>query len=175
MGVAWLAGIFPPIATAFAPDGALRPPAAGFLEYLRDGGLDGVVALGSNGEAPHLSEAERVRSIGWVREALWIAEGARARLRAAGRRGRKAGGRARSRGGRRDRRARQPGAAHLRRHPQGLARATQRRGASAAAHHRAPGRGVERRPGRPRTQGWLAPAGIRPWRPETAAAPAGCE
>src|SRR5438309_515171 len=70
MGVAWLAGIFPPIATAFAPDGALRPPAAGFLEYLRDGGLDGVVALGSNGEAPHLSEAERVRSIGWVREAL---------------------------------------------------------------------------------------------------------
>src|SRR6266550_1989488 len=70
MGVAWLAGIFPPIATDFAPDGALRPPAAGFLEYLRDGGLDGVVALGSNGEAPHLSEAERVRSIGWVREAL---------------------------------------------------------------------------------------------------------
>src|SRR2546423_10877417 len=70
MGVAWLAGIFPPIATAFAPDGALRPPAAGFLAYLRDGGLDGVVALGSNGEAAHLSEAERVRSIGWVREAL---------------------------------------------------------------------------------------------------------
>src|SRR5438067_4815657 len=70
MGVAWLAGIFPPIATAFAPDGALRPPAAGFLDYLRDGGLDGVVALGSNGEAAHLSEAERVRSIGWVREAL---------------------------------------------------------------------------------------------------------
>src|SRR5438552_16234827 len=70
MGVAWLAGIFPPIATAFAPDGALRPPAAGFLEYLRDGGLDGVVALGSNGEAPDLSEAERGRSIGWVRGAL---------------------------------------------------------------------------------------------------------
>src|SRR5437899_6306612 len=70
MGVAWLAGIFPPIATAFAPDGALRPPAAGFLEFLRDGGLDGVVALGSNGEAAHLTEAERLRYIGWVREAL---------------------------------------------------------------------------------------------------------
>ncbi len=70
MGLAWLAGIFPPIATAFAPDGALRPPAAGFLEFLRDGGLDGVVALGSNGEAAHLTEAERLRYIGWVREAL---------------------------------------------------------------------------------------------------------
>src|SRR5207247_1049934 len=70
MGVAWLAGIFPPIATAFAPDGALRPPAAGFLEFLRDGGLDGVVALGSNGEAAHLTEAERLRYISWVREAL---------------------------------------------------------------------------------------------------------
>src|SRR5207245_1401189 len=70
MGIAWLAGIFPPIATAFAPDGALRPPAAGFLEYLRDGGLDGVVALGSNGEAASLAGAERLRDIGSVREAL---------------------------------------------------------------------------------------------------------
>src|SRR2546428_653014 len=70
MGVPWLAGIFPPIATAFAPDGALRPPAAGFLEFLKDGGLDGVVALGSNGEAAHLTEAERLQWIGWVREAL---------------------------------------------------------------------------------------------------------
>src|SRR6184192_523388 len=70
MGIAWLAGIFPPIATAFAPDATLRPPAAGFLEYLRDGSLDGVVALGSNGEAAHLTEAERLRYIGWVRDAL---------------------------------------------------------------------------------------------------------
>src|SRR3989440_3402061 len=70
MGVAWLAGIFPSIATAFASDGVLRPPAAGFLEYLRDGSLDGVVALGSNGEAAHLTEAERLRYIGWVRDAL---------------------------------------------------------------------------------------------------------
>ena len=70
MGAPWLAGIFPPIATAFAPDGALRPPAAGFLEFLRDGGLDGVVALGSNGEAAHLTEAERLQWIDWVREEL---------------------------------------------------------------------------------------------------------
>src|ERR1700716_3576362 len=70
MGARWLAGIFPPIATAFAPDGALRPPPAGFLEFLKDGGLDGVVALGSNGEAAHLTEAERLRWIGWVRSAL---------------------------------------------------------------------------------------------------------
>jgi 4-hydroxy-2-oxoglutarate aldolase len=70
MGARWLAGIFPPIATAFAPDGALRPPPAGFLEFLSDGGLDGVVALGSNGEAAQLTEAERLRAIGNVRSAL---------------------------------------------------------------------------------------------------------
>jgi 4-hydroxy-2-oxoglutarate aldolase len=70
MGAPWLRGIFPPIATAFAPDGALRPAPAGFLEFLRDGGLDGVVALGSNGEAAHLTEAERLQWIGWVRSTL---------------------------------------------------------------------------------------------------------
>lgn len=70
MGARWLAGIFPPIATAFAPDGALLPPPAGFLEFLKDGGLDGVVALGSNGEAAHLTEDERIEWIAWVREAL---------------------------------------------------------------------------------------------------------
>jgi dihydrodipicolinate synthase/N-acetylneuraminate lyase len=70
MGARWLAGIFPPIATAFAPDGALRPTPVGFLEFLRDGGLDGVVALGSNGEAAQLTEAERLQAIGWVRSAL---------------------------------------------------------------------------------------------------------
>jgi len=70
MGAAWLSGIFPPIATAFAADGSLRPPAAGFLEFLRDGGLHGVVALGSNGEAAHLTEAERRQWIGWVRNGL---------------------------------------------------------------------------------------------------------
>jgi 4-hydroxy-2-oxoglutarate aldolase len=70
MDAAWLRGIFPPIPTAFAPDGGLRPSPARFLEYLRDGGVDGVVALGSNGEAAHLSETERLRAIQWLRESL---------------------------------------------------------------------------------------------------------
>jgi dihydrodipicolinate synthase/N-acetylneuraminate lyase len=70
MGARWLAGIFPPIATSFAADGALRPPPAGFLEFLSDGGLDGVVALGSNGEAAQLTEAERLQAIGNVRSTL---------------------------------------------------------------------------------------------------------
>jgi 4-hydroxy-2-oxoglutarate aldolase len=70
MGARRLTGIFPPIATAFAPDGTLRPPAAGFLEFLRDGGMEGVVALGSNGEAAHLTEAERRQWMAWVRSTL---------------------------------------------------------------------------------------------------------
>src|SRR5437016_5874912 len=70
MGVAWLRGVFPPIATAFAPDGPLRPPPARFLEHLRDGGLDGVVALGSNGEAAQLSDGERLEWIRSVRTTL---------------------------------------------------------------------------------------------------------
>jgi 4-hydroxy-2-oxoglutarate aldolase len=70
MTAARLSGIFPPIGTAFARDGALRPPPTGFLELLRDSGLQGVVALGSNGEAANLTEAERLQWIRWVRQAL---------------------------------------------------------------------------------------------------------
>ena len=70
MGPSWLRGIFPPIATAFAPDGALRTAHSGYLELLRDGGLDGVVALGSNGEAANLTETERLQWIASVRGAL---------------------------------------------------------------------------------------------------------
>jgi len=70
MGAAWLAGIFPPIPTAFGPDGSLQPPAAGFLPWLRDGGLEGVVALGSNGEAAQLTEGERLQWIALVRDGL---------------------------------------------------------------------------------------------------------
>src|SRR2546422_4371617 len=70
MGVGWLRGVFPPIATAFAPDGSLRPPPVAFLEHLRDGGLDGVVALGSNGEAAQLTDEERLQWIRSVRTAL---------------------------------------------------------------------------------------------------------
>src|SRR2546423_378481 len=70
MSVAWLRRVFPPIPTAFGPDGALRPPPAPFFDYLRDGELDGVVALGSNGEAAQLTEAERLDWIRLVRTAL---------------------------------------------------------------------------------------------------------
>lgn len=70
MDAAWLRGVFAPIPTAFAPDGALQAPPLGFLEYLRDGGLDGVVALGTNGEAAHLTEAERMRWVQSVRTSL---------------------------------------------------------------------------------------------------------
>src|SRR5437870_8656229 len=70
MGVAWLRGVFPPIATAFGPDGPLRQAPVRFLEHLREGGRDGVVGLGSNGEAAQLSDGERVRYIDLVRQAL---------------------------------------------------------------------------------------------------------
>src|SRR5690242_13957123 len=70
MDAGWLRGVFAPIPTAFSPDGALRPPPAGFLEYLREGGLDGVVALGTNGEAAHLTEAERGQWVQGLRASL---------------------------------------------------------------------------------------------------------
>jgi 4-hydroxy-2-oxoglutarate aldolase len=70
MAASWLRGVFPPIATAFDAQGALRPPPPEFFEYLREGGVDGVVALGSNGEAAQLTEAERLSGIGLVRDAL---------------------------------------------------------------------------------------------------------
>ena len=70
MDAAWLRGVFAPIPTAFAPDGGLQAPPTGFLEYLRDGGLDGVVALGTNGEAAHLTEAERMRWVQSLRTSL---------------------------------------------------------------------------------------------------------
>jgi 4-hydroxy-2-oxoglutarate aldolase len=66
----WLNGVFPPIPTAFAADGSLQSPAAGFLRLLAESGLDGVVALGSNGEAVHLTERERLAWIHDVRRSL---------------------------------------------------------------------------------------------------------
>jgi 4-hydroxy-2-oxoglutarate aldolase len=66
----WLRGVFPPIPTAFAHDGALAAPVRPFLEHLQAGGIDGVVALGSNGEAVSLSDRERSEWIGGIREAL---------------------------------------------------------------------------------------------------------
>ena len=64
-------GIFPPIPTPFEPDrdevdvGALRSNIGRWLAA----GLDGIVAAGSNGEAPHLSEEETDRLIATAREA----------------------------------------------------------------------------------------------------------
>lgn len=66
----WLKGIFPPIPTAFHPDGSLGEPPPGWLDSLARAGLDGVVALGSNGEAPTLTEAERLRWIRAIRAGL---------------------------------------------------------------------------------------------------------
>ena len=66
----WLRGVFPPIPTPFSEAGALEKPVVAFLEHLKEGGLDGVVALGSNGEAAQLSDAERARWIGAVRTRL---------------------------------------------------------------------------------------------------------
>jgi 4-hydroxy-2-oxoglutarate aldolase len=65
-----LAGIYPPVPTFFAPDEALdletlRRHAA----RLREAGITGFVALGSNGEAVHLDPDERRRVIAAVREA----------------------------------------------------------------------------------------------------------
>ena len=70
MGPAWLRGVFPPIATPFQAGGTLGAPVTRFLEHLRDAGLDGVVALGSNGEAAALSDRERIEWIQALRLAL---------------------------------------------------------------------------------------------------------
>ncbi|HYY46514.1 MAG TPA: dihydrodipicolinate synthase family protein [Candidatus Angelobacter sp.] len=68
--LSWLQGIFPPIATAFAPDGRVKQPPSGFFELLQASGIDGVVALGSNGEAAQLTEAERRQWIQLVKSSL---------------------------------------------------------------------------------------------------------
>jgi 4-hydroxy-2-oxoglutarate aldolase len=70
MGVSWLRGVFPPIATAFDDRGTLTRVPGGFFDYLKQGGVHGVVALGSNGEAAQLTEAERIAWLALVREEL---------------------------------------------------------------------------------------------------------
>ncbi|MDQ6709732.1 MAG: dihydrodipicolinate synthase family protein [Candidatus Dormibacteraeota bacterium] len=70
MDLSWLRGVFPPIPTPFTNDGSVATPVQAFLEHLRDGGLDGVVALGSNGEAPQLTDTERTAWIGAIRASL---------------------------------------------------------------------------------------------------------
>lgn len=68
---ALLWGIFPPVPTAFGPDGALDVPAfQTHVGRMAAAGVAGVVALGSNGEAAHLSEDERLRVLEAARAAL---------------------------------------------------------------------------------------------------------
>jgi len=64
-------GVFPPIPTPFAADGAIDLAAIrGNLEFLSAFKLRGVVALGSNGEAVHLCIEERVRLLEAVRDCI---------------------------------------------------------------------------------------------------------
>ncbi len=66
-----LSGIFPPIATPFDDDGEVDPKAVAFnVSKWTTSGVRGLVALGSNGEAPLLDEQESDRVISAVREAL---------------------------------------------------------------------------------------------------------
>jgi 4-hydroxy-2-oxoglutarate aldolase len=65
------ATVFPPMATPFTPDGAVD--AAGIhknVRLLSSTALGGIVALGSNGEAPLLDEAESDLVIGETRQSL---------------------------------------------------------------------------------------------------------
>ena len=66
-----LAGVYPPIATPFDAGGDVdrRALAANVTRYVAQG-VRGVVALGSNGEAPLLDERESDAVIGAAREAL---------------------------------------------------------------------------------------------------------
>lgn len=66
--IAGLKGIFPPVVTPFKRDG--RVDEGLFRENLRRYtgiGLSGVVVSGSTGEAPYLSEGERLRLVGLAR------------------------------------------------------------------------------------------------------------
>jgi 4-hydroxy-2-oxoglutarate aldolase len=64
-----LMGIYPPLPTFFTPDEDLDlETLRRHVERLLEAGIMGFVALGSNGEAAHLDDAERARVIATVRE-----------------------------------------------------------------------------------------------------------
>lgn len=66
-----LAAVFPPMVTPFTKDGDVDSQAIGWnVERWMRGGLGGVVALGTNGEAALLDEAEGDRALEMVREAV---------------------------------------------------------------------------------------------------------
>jgi dihydrodipicolinate synthase/N-acetylneuraminate lyase len=70
MPLDWLRGVFPPVPTAFAADGSLSAPLPEYYAHLQKAGVDGIVALGSNGEAQHCSDAERLDWLRAVRKVL---------------------------------------------------------------------------------------------------------
>jgi 4-hydroxy-2-oxoglutarate aldolase len=65
-----LDGVFPPIPTPFAADDVDIPALEGNVEKWMRSGLAGIVALGSNGEAPLLDENESDRVLAAVRAAM---------------------------------------------------------------------------------------------------------
>ncbi len=70
MGEFHLNGILPPLTTPFDDEGGLDLEGlARNVERLNDTGLAGYVALGSNGEAVHLSPAERAQVIETIKRA----------------------------------------------------------------------------------------------------------
>ena len=65
-----LTGILPPITTPFDPAGAFDPGAlAANVERYGEAGLAGYLAFGSNGEAVHLTDGERLRVLEALRRA----------------------------------------------------------------------------------------------------------
>ena len=66
-----LSGVFPPIATPFDADGEVDPSAirSNISRWMRSG-LRGIVALGSNGEAPLLTETESDVVVAAARDAV---------------------------------------------------------------------------------------------------------
>jgi 4-hydroxy-2-oxoglutarate aldolase len=65
-----LAAVFPPMATPFDNDEVDEPAIANNVERWSKAGVGGVVALGSNGEAPLVDESESDRVLGAARQAL---------------------------------------------------------------------------------------------------------
>lgn len=70
MAPAWMRGLFAPVATPFAADGALASPVVGFFAHLATAGLAGIVVLGSTGEAPLLDDRERLEWLDLVRQSV---------------------------------------------------------------------------------------------------------
>lgn len=78
-------GIFPPIPTFFDDQGEVDlPTLTRHVTWLLEFPLAGILALGSNGEAMHLNDVERVAVIRTVREAIGTNQGPARRVLLAG-------------------------------------------------------------------------------------------